>query len=137
MWTPADQKRKPDLIRDSCEPPCGSWELNSGPLSHLSIPPHFIYFLFGFVFCFTGQGFSVALETIFETSSFLEYQAGLNLPEILPQADMEPVLLNAFIWSGQKPPHLYTHTHTHTHTHTTQTKHKPNKNPGTGTPRDT
>ena len=29
---PAGQKRAPDLITDSCEPPCGCWELNSGPL---------------------------------------------------------------------------------------------------------
>jgi len=26
------QKRAPDLITDGCEPPCGCWELNSGPL---------------------------------------------------------------------------------------------------------
>jgi hypothetical protein len=45
---PTGQKRAPDLITDGCEPPCGSWELNSGlleeqtvllPLSHLSNPP--------------------------------------------------------------------------------------------------
>ena len=29
---PAGQKRAPDLITDGCEPPCGCWELNSGPL---------------------------------------------------------------------------------------------------------
>ena len=29
---PADQKRAPDPITDGCEPPCGCWELNSGPL---------------------------------------------------------------------------------------------------------
>ena len=28
---PAGQKRAPDLITDGCEPPCGCWELNSGP----------------------------------------------------------------------------------------------------------
>ena len=27
----AGQKRAPDLITDGCEPPCGCWELNSGP----------------------------------------------------------------------------------------------------------
>ena len=38
------QKRASDLITDGCEPPCGSWDLNSGPpeeqsvLSHLSSP---------------------------------------------------------------------------------------------------
>ena len=26
------QKRAPDPITDGCEPPCGCWELNSGPL---------------------------------------------------------------------------------------------------------
>ena len=29
---PAGQKRASDLISDGCEPPCGCWELNSGPL---------------------------------------------------------------------------------------------------------
>ena len=28
----ADQKRAPDLIIGGYEPPCGCWELNSGPL---------------------------------------------------------------------------------------------------------
>jgi hypothetical protein len=26
------QKRASDLIIDGCEPPCGCWDLNSGPL---------------------------------------------------------------------------------------------------------
>jgi hypothetical protein len=26
------QKRESDLITDGCEPPCGCWDLNSGPL---------------------------------------------------------------------------------------------------------
>jgi hypothetical protein len=30
--TPACQKRASDPITDGCESPCGSWELNSGPL---------------------------------------------------------------------------------------------------------
>jgi hypothetical protein len=29
---PASQKRTPDAIADGCEPPCGCWELISGPL---------------------------------------------------------------------------------------------------------
>ena len=29
---PAGQQRAPDLIIDGCEPPCGCWGLNSGPL---------------------------------------------------------------------------------------------------------
>ena len=28
----AGQKRAPDPITDGCEPPCGCWKLNSGPL---------------------------------------------------------------------------------------------------------
>jgi len=34
---PADQKRAPDFITDGCEPPCGCWELNSGPLEEQSV----------------------------------------------------------------------------------------------------
>jgi hypothetical protein len=34
---PADQKRVPDLILDSYEPPCGCWELNSGPLEEQTV----------------------------------------------------------------------------------------------------
>ena len=36
--TPAYQNRASDLITDSCEPPCGCWELNSGPLEEQSVP---------------------------------------------------------------------------------------------------
>ena len=43
------QKRESDLVTDGCEPPCGCWDLNSGPseeqsggcsypLSHLTSP---------------------------------------------------------------------------------------------------
>jgi hypothetical protein len=31
------QKRALDLITDGCEPPCGSWELNSEPLEEQSV----------------------------------------------------------------------------------------------------
>ena len=31
------QKRTPDLITDGYEPPCGCWELNSGPLEEQSV----------------------------------------------------------------------------------------------------
>ena len=34
---PAGQKRAPDPITDGCEPPCGFWELNSGPLEEQSV----------------------------------------------------------------------------------------------------
>jgi hypothetical protein len=30
------QKRASDLITDGCEPPCGCWDLNSGPLEEQS-----------------------------------------------------------------------------------------------------
>ena len=33
----AGQKREPDLITDGCEPPCGCWKLNSGPLEEQSV----------------------------------------------------------------------------------------------------
>jgi hypothetical protein len=29
---PAGQKKAPDLLIDGCDPPCGCWDLNSGPL---------------------------------------------------------------------------------------------------------
>ena len=31
------QKRASDLITDGCEPPCGCWDLNSGPLEDQSV----------------------------------------------------------------------------------------------------
>jgi hypothetical protein len=31
-YTPACQKTASDPITDGCEPPCGCWDLNSGPL---------------------------------------------------------------------------------------------------------
>ena len=34
----ADQKRAPGPITDGCEPPCGCWELNSGPLEEQAMP---------------------------------------------------------------------------------------------------
>ena len=47
------QKRAPDLIIDGCEPPCGCWELNSGPLEEQVVllttepshHPNSVYFL--------------------------------------------------------------------------------------------
>jgi hypothetical protein len=30
-YTVAVQKRESDLVTDGCEPPCGCWDLNSGP----------------------------------------------------------------------------------------------------------
>ncbi|CAO2641153.1 hypothetical protein LEMLEM_LOCUS25650, partial [Lemmus lemmus] len=34
---PAGQKGAPDLITYGCEPPCGCWESNSGPLEEQSM----------------------------------------------------------------------------------------------------
>jgi hypothetical protein len=31
------QRRASDSITDGCEPPCGCWELNSGPLEEQSV----------------------------------------------------------------------------------------------------
>ena len=31
------KNRAPDLTIDGCEPPCGCWELNSGPLEEQSM----------------------------------------------------------------------------------------------------
>ena len=31
------QKRTSDLFTEGCEPPCGYWELNSGPLEEQSV----------------------------------------------------------------------------------------------------
>jgi hypothetical protein len=31
------QKKVSDLITDGCEPPCGCWDLNSGPLEEQSV----------------------------------------------------------------------------------------------------
>ena len=49
----AGQERAPDLITDGCEPPCGCWELNSGPseeqamllIAEPSLHPLDIFFL--------------------------------------------------------------------------------------------
>ena len=35
--TPAYQKRTSDLTTDGYEPPCGYWELNSGPLEEQTV----------------------------------------------------------------------------------------------------
>ena len=34
---PECQKGAPGLLLDGCEPPCGCWELNSGPLEEQSV----------------------------------------------------------------------------------------------------
>jgi hypothetical protein len=39
------QKRASDPITDGCEPPCGCWELNSGPLEENPLSsPRFLFF---------------------------------------------------------------------------------------------
>ncbi|EDM00356.1 rCG35761, isoform CRA_a [Rattus norvegicus] len=34
---PAGHKKEQGLLTDGCEPPCGCWELNSGPLEEQSV----------------------------------------------------------------------------------------------------
>jgi hypothetical protein len=36
-YTVAVQKRESDLVTDGCEPPCGCWDLNSGPSEEQSV----------------------------------------------------------------------------------------------------
>jgi hypothetical protein len=52
------QKRASDFVMDDCEPPCGCWDLNSGPLEEQSAllttePAHqpelFFFFFFFFL----------------------------------------------------------------------------------------
>ena len=65
---PAGHKRAPDLITDGCEPPCGCWELNSGPLEEqamlLTSEPSLQPIDFGFL----RQGFSVEQLWLFLNS---------------------------------------------------------------------
>jgi hypothetical protein len=60
------QKKANNPITDGCEPPCGCWELNSGPWEEQSVlltaepsllPEQFLFLVFGLVFL--RQGFSV------------------------------------------------------------------------------
>jgi hypothetical protein len=37
MYAQTHQKRASDLFTDGCEPPCGCWDLNSGPLEEQSV----------------------------------------------------------------------------------------------------
>jgi len=60
---PAGQKRAPDLIIGGYEPPCGCWELNSGPLeeqtvlltSEPSLQPLMIIFIIYIFYCGLGD----------------------------------------------------------------------------------
>jgi hypothetical protein len=42
MYAPEYQRRISDPIPDGCEPPCGCWDLNSGPLQE---QPVFLLFV--------------------------------------------------------------------------------------------
>ena len=79
---PTSQKGAPGLIIDGCEPPCGCWELNLGPLEEqsvlltcepsLQLPSLFLgcdiadidWHQHLFVYLFIYFGFSVALEPV-------------------------------------------------------------------------
>ena len=54
MYMPACQKKARDFITDGCEPLCGCWGLNSGPLKEQLVlltsepslqPPAFSYYM--------------------------------------------------------------------------------------------
>ena len=73
---PEGQKRAPDLITDGCEPPCGCWELNSGPLEEQamlltaepSLQPIVMLLLHVWVFFYLGHrcsGLSLHLDGLF------------------------------------------------------------------------
>ena len=72
----AGQKRAPDPITDGCEPPCGCWELNSGPLEEqavlltsepsLQLPSAFIFFYFLPFFPPPKTGFLCAVLAVLE-----------------------------------------------------------------------
>ena len=73
------QKKALDPITDGCEPPCGCWELNSGPLEEQlvllttepSLQPYFLFFLK------TGSGW-VEVVHAFNPSTW-EVQEGRSL----------------------------------------------------------
>jgi hypothetical protein len=74
------QKRASDLITGGCEPPCGCWDLNSGPTEEQSVllpaepshQPHvfsffvflFVCFVFVLLFCFYTESLCVALADL-------------------------------------------------------------------------
>ena len=76
------QKRASDLITGGCEPPCGCWELNSGPLKEQSVlltsepslcPDLFIYLflIVFFSFSFFLFGFCLFVCLVFFEIEFL------------------------------------------------------------------
>ena len=84
------QKRTSDPITDGCEPPCGCWELNSGPLeeqsvlltaepSLLPLPPCFLIF-WGGCFCLFFFSLYVCVCVVcFETGFLCVVPAVLEL----------------------------------------------------------
>ena len=75
----AGQKRAPDPITDGCEPICGCWELNSGPMeeqamlltSEPSLQPlakifflRFIYYLYNFLPPHARGGCQIFLQMV-------------------------------------------------------------------------
>jgi hypothetical protein len=62
------QKRSSDLITDGCEPPCGCWDLNSGPSEEQSVLltaepslQHYGYFSIAFS-TYISQGFIASMK---------------------------------------------------------------------------
>jgi hypothetical protein len=91
----ACQKRAPDPITDGCEPPCGCWVLNSGPLEEQSVLLPLIHlsspsFNFVFVFVFLVFRDRVSLYSPGCPRTHFVDQAGLELRN--PPASASQVL---------------------------------------------
>jgi hypothetical protein len=100
------QKRASDPITDGCEPPCGCWELNPGPLEEQSV-------------LLTAEP---SLQPL--------YRVLLSQFSRLFVLQRVSFWLHCFMLPGcAHPPRSYlrfskgTHTHTHTHIHTGQHTH--------------
>ena len=95
---PACQRRVPDLITDGCEPPCGCWELNSGPLEEqaalLTTEPSLQPSSATFILIFR-QGFSLNLGLVCWARQSGWWVAGILLG---PQAWEDLHWVIVFIW---------------------------------------
>ena len=105
MRVSTGQKRAPDLITDGCEPPCGCWELNSGPLeeqavlltSEPSLQPPFSSFL---IF--------IAVPLLFYAQIVLPLANGKLMSKLHQVLSLSVSLLRAKPWTGEMAPRLRT-----------------------------
>jgi hypothetical protein len=110
------QKRASDLITDGCEPPCGCWDLNSGPSEEQSEllttepslqPKNEIFLSSGNYICSMqkfrqDKNFKTCLSTIvYILSIFRNINSQLH----------KHIYMYIYIY-------IYTHTHTQIHTYT-------------------